>query len=179
MLDIDIKIAAPSQLMSDLIREAEKKAEDVIQKLKELSLTIALSESCTAGLVAALLANTNGASSVLWGSYVCYTQEAKVSMLCLDNDELLAYGLVSRETASSMAGMALKKSGADIAVSVTGIAGPDGDGRVQPGTVFIAAGSLNRGITEKEFHFEGSRNEVRFLAATAVLEEILGILSNN
>jgi len=163
---------------SDLKLHAEKKAEALVKKLKTLSLTVALAESCTAGMVSGLLANVAGASCVLWGSFVCYTQGAKVSMLGLDNDELSAYGLVSRETASSMAGGALQKSGADIAAAVTGLAGPDGDGSSVPvGTVWIASAVREGKVTAREFHFEGSRNTVRIRAATAVLEIIESLLT--
>ena len=157
----------------DLKIHAEKKAEALVQKLKTHSLTVALAESCTAGMVSSLLANVAGASSVLWGSFVCYTQEAKVSMLGVDNDELSAYGLVSRETASSMASCALQKSGADIAAAVTGLAGPDGDGSGVPvGTVWIASAVREGKVTAREFHFEGSRNNVRINAVLTILEII-------
>jgi len=152
---------------------AEKTAESVIEKLKSLSLKLALAESCTAGLVSGLLANTNGASSVLWGSFVCYTQEAKAQMLGLDNDRLTQSGLVNRETACSMAEGALKKSGADITAAVTGLAGPGGDGRVPVGTIWIAAARRNMNTEAKEFTFKGSRNSVRMQAAIAVLQEII------
>jgi len=157
---------------------AEKKARDVLQRIKELSMTLALSESCTAGLISSLLANVPGASTALWGSYVCYTQEAKVSMLGLDNEKLSVFGLVSKETVSSMAAMTLKKSGADIAVSVTGLAGPDGDGSCVPvGTVWIAAYFKDGDTSIREFHFEGSRNAVRLQAAIAALDLLQSALN--
>ncbi|MDR1838810.1 MAG: nicotinamide-nucleotide amidohydrolase family protein [Treponema sp.] len=162
----------------DLKIHAEKTAEALVQKLKTHSITVALAESCTAGMVSSLLANVAGASSVLWGSFVCYTQEAKISMLGLDNDELSAYGLVSGKTASSMASCALQKSGADIAAAVTGLAGPDGDGSGVPvGTVWIASAVRKGKVTVKEFHFEGSRNAVRIRAAIAILEIIESLAS--
>ena len=158
-------------LINELKIRAEKSARNVIQKLRELSITAALAESCTAGLVSAFLADTPGASAVLWGSYVCYTKEAKISMLGLDETFLTANGLVSRETALSMAAGVLKKSGADIAAAVTGLAGPDGDGSDLPvGTVWIAAAVRNGETLAKEFHFTGSRNEVRQNGAIAVME---------
>jgi len=166
--------------IDDLTIIAEKKAKSVIEKLKEKTLVLALAESCTCGLISGLLANTSGASAVLWGSFVCYTQEAKVKMLDLDNDALLANGLISSQTAESMAKGALKKSGADIAAAVTGLAGPLGDGRVPVGTVW-AATARSSGETEvKEFFFnsepidsEACRNIIRTSAAIAVLELIL------
>jgi PncC family amidohydrolase len=153
------------------IELAEEKARNVVQKLKERSLKLALCESCTAGLISALLADIPGASEALWGSLVCYTKEAKVSMLDLDSGKLTANGLVSRETAFSMAEMTLKKSSADLAISVTGLAGPDGDGSsATVGTVWIAAAIKSGDITVMEFHFEGSRNTVRLKAAIAALD---------
>ncbi|MCL2243038.1 MAG: CinA family protein [Treponema sp.] len=161
------------ELINELKIRAEKTARKVIQKLSWLSLTAALAESCTAGLVSAYMADTPGASGVLWGSYVCYTKEAKISMLGLDGGLLDVNGLVSRETAISMAEGALKKSGSDIAASVTGLAGPDGDGSDTPvGTVWIAAAIQNGQTTAKEFHFTGSRNVIRILAAVEVMESI-------
>jgi len=163
---------------SELIEKAEEKAARLVKRLKELSIKLCLAESCTAGAVSGLLAGVPGSSGVLWGGFVCYTQEAKVSMLGLDKDELDAEGLVSEKTARSMAVNALKKSGenspgaADIAASVTGLAGPSGDGSDVPvGTVWVAAASRG-GVTAKEFHFTGSRDEVRLLAAIEVMEII-------
>jgi len=154
-------------------KAAENKAQEALEKLKTHSLKLALAESCTAGLISALIADTQGASSYLWGSFVCYTREAKVSMLGLDNETLC---LVSRETAGAMAQSALKKSGADIAAAVTGLAGPQGDGSSVPvGTVWI---SIASGRTEiKEFHFSGGRNSIRYQAAIAVFNEIINALS--
>jgi PncC family amidohydrolase len=169
--------AAKSSDYIKLLSDAEEAAQALIYKLKG-SFTLALAESCTAGLVSSLLANAPGASSVLWGSFVCYTQEAKVSMLGLDNGKLSAYGLVSRETAADMANMALQKSGCEIAASVTGIAGPQGDGSDTPvGTVWVAAARRGGILKEKVFCFDGDRNEVRLKAAIAVIEIIQSILT--
>jgi len=161
-----------------LISQAERKAVCLIEKLKAVSKKLVLAESCTGGLISSLLAQVPGASGVLWGSFVCYTKEAKVSMLGLKESELSADGLVSEQTAYSMAAGALQKSGADISAAVTGLAGPDGDGSNVPvGTVWIAA-ALRGGETKvKMFNFKGSRNEVRLCAACAALEEIQEILT--
>jgi PncC family amidohydrolase len=157
----------------ELLEQAGKNAACLMEKLKALSLTVSLAESCTAGFISHLLACLPGASSVLWGSFVCYAKEAKVSMLNIDNNTLDTYGLVSRETACAMANGALQKSGANLAAAVTGLAGPDNDGSNTPvGTVWIAAVFQNKDAVAKEFHFSGSRNEIRIRAAAAVLEEI-------
>ncbi|MDR0465595.1 MAG: CinA family protein [Treponema sp.] len=159
-------------------KAAKNKAQEVLNNLKVHSIKLALAESCTAGLISALIADIQGASLYLWGSFVCYTQEAKVSMLDLDDERLAACGLVSRETADAMAKAAIKKSGANIAASVTGLAGPQGDGSNIPvGTVWISITQDNGKTETKEFHFTGSRNTVRYHAAIAVFDEIINALS--
>lgn len=164
-------------LNSELLLKAGKTAQTLMEKLKEKSVTLALSESCTAGLISALLACIPGSSNVLWGSFVCYTREAKKSMLGIDGTELDAAGLVSEKTAVFMASSALKKSGADYSASVTGLAGPDGDGSSVPvGTVWTAVAGKNGVIVSKEHHFKDSRNDVRLKAAISVFESILSFM---
>jgi len=163
---------------AELKSQAQKTAHTLVHKLKENSLTLALSESCTAGLVSSYIAGVPGASAVLWGSFVCYTPEAKVSMLGIDRELILTHGAVSRETASSMALGALQKSGADIAAAVTGLAGPDGDGsNTQVGTVWVAAARKGGTVTASEYRFTDCREAVRVRSAITVLETITGILS--
>jgi len=162
-----------SEDIADLSIHAVKTAQEVLKKLESLSFTLALAESCTAGIVSGFLANIPGASGVLWGSFVCYTKGAKISMLDLDPAALSFHGLVSRETAVSMAQGALRKSGAAVAASVTGLAGPDGDGSNVPvGTVWAAVSLWNKAPLAGEYHFSGSRNIVRIRAAIALLELI-------
>jgi PncC family amidohydrolase len=162
---------------TELKTQAEKTAQTLVHELKERSLTLALSESCTAGLVSSFIAGVPGASAVLWGSFVCYTPEAKVSMLGVDKVALSTHGAVSKETASSMALGALQKSGADIATAVTGLAGPDGDGSNVPvGTVWIAAVQKGGTIRVNKHFFTDCREAVRLRCVIAVLETILGIL---
>jgi len=164
-------------LPAELIIRAEKTAEQTVENLKACSIKLALAESCTAGLVSSFLAEVPGASDVLWGSFVCYTKEAKVFMLGLNESEIEKYGLVSEETACKMAENALEKSGAEIAASVTGLAGPGGDGSKTPvGTVWIAA-AVRQKTERKKYHFSGGRNEVRLRAAIAVLEMINNIIA--
>ena len=156
----------------DLQSRAQVLAEELIRLLHAGSHSLVVAESCTAGIVSSLLARIPGASAVLWGSFVCYTREAKQSMLGLDPRRLGRFGLVSGETVCDMAVGALEKSGASVAAAVSGLAGPDGDGsKVPVGTVWVAAALRGKGITGvREFHFSGSRNEIRLKAALAVLE---------
>jgi PncC family amidohydrolase len=151
---------------------ARTEALELIQKLSSASLSLVLAESCTAGLTTDLLAQVPGASRVLWGSFVCYSIDAKERMLGIDGGLIRKYGAVSKETACAMAEAALGRSGADMAAAVTGLAGPDGDGSSVPvGTVWIGVairGGQSRGSV---FHYIGSRNEVRLAAALDTLRE--------
>jgi PncC family amidohydrolase len=150
----------------------------LVERLTALGKTFAAAESCTAGLVADMIASVPGASRVFWGSFVTYMIDAKAVMLGLDRAVLGKYGAVSRETACAMAEAALAKSGADAAVSVTGLAGPDGDGTSVPvGTVWVATALADGESAARVFHFEGKREAVRRAAAEAALQETLDRLS--
>lgn len=145
---------------------------ELIQTLSSASLFFVVAESCTAGLVADLIAQVPGASRVFWGSFVCYSIEAKHRMLGVDRGFILKYGAVSRETVCAMAEAALIRSGADIAAAVTGLAGPDGDGSSAPvGTVWIGTALRGGQSRASVFHYTGSRNEVRLAAALDTLRE--------
>jgi PncC family amidohydrolase len=153
-------------------------ARKLVELLSASSRTLALAESCTAGLGADMLARIPGASKVFWGSFVCYTVDAKVRMLGLDRAEVERAGAVSGETARSMARGALDRSGAHVAGAVTGLAGPDGDGTAVPvGTVWIALADRKRECRARIFHFDGSRNGVRNAAAVKLAEELLNFLT--
>jgi PncC family amidohydrolase len=152
-------------------------AEDLIQRAAAAGLTLAAAESCTAGLAADLLARVPGASRVFWGSFVSYTPAAKTEMLGVDAKLLDRYGAVSRETARAMAEGALARSGADLAVSVTGLAGPEGDGSGVPvGTVWIGIARRGGESRASLYRYTGSRNEVRRRAARDALEALRGEL---
>ena len=114
----------------------EELVEVVVRLLKEKHLTIASAESATAGLFASTIADVPGASEVLHYSYVTYSKEAKIS-LGVPAETIDTYGVVSPETAESMAAAARKASGADIGISVTGYAGPDADPGHSAGEAYI------------------------------------------
>ena len=157
--------------------KAQETARHLVESLSRKRLTLALAESCTAGLVADLLAQSSGASAVLWGSFVCYTPDAKVRMLGLDSNYLEQYGLVSKETARAMALHALEQSGASFAAAVTGIAGPLSDKSETPvGTVWTAV-AWQGNCREKELYFQGTRAAIRMQAAAAVVKEMLDIVN--
>jgi PncC family amidohydrolase len=160
--------------MSDL-GDPPAPAAELVKLLTERSKMIALAESCTAGLAADMIARYPGASKVLWGSFVTYTADAKTRMLGVPKELIEAHGAVSRPVSLAMAEGALERSGASWAVSITGLAGPGGEG-APVGTVWIGlAGPAGKGAQPeaKRFLFEGSRNEVRAAAAAAALKELL------
>ena len=113
----------------------------VIRKMTGKGLKLATAESCTGGLIADRITDVPGASAVLTHGFVTYANEAKVSLLGVSEESLAAQGAVSEEVCSQMVAGALERSGADIAVAVTGIAGPGGGSDEKPvGTVFIGVG---------------------------------------
>lgn len=127
-------------LPSDIVELAEK----VIAAHRERGTTIALAESCTGGLVAAALTEVPGSSAVLDRAFVSYSNEAKMEMLDVPSDLIETFGAVSIAVAWSMAQGALNNSQADIAVAITGIAGPDGGSDLKPvGTVVFAVAKRN------------------------------------
>jgi PncC family amidohydrolase len=149
-------------------------AATLVRRMEGLGKKAVAAESCTAGLVADLIARIPGASQVFWGSFVTYSIDAKIRMLGIDGALIQKFGAVSRETALAMAGGALAKSGADYAVAVTGLAGPDGDGSGVPvGTVWVATAAVRGESRSAGFKFPGERNEVRAAAAEKAITELL------
>ena len=152
-------------------------AEQLVQLLKDRSMFITAAESCTAGLLADIIGRIPGASACFWGSFVCYTTQAKIHMLGIKEELLSEYGAVSEQTARAMALGALEKSGVDLAVSITGLAGPGSDGSALAlGTVWIATALRTAGPEDTEavkFHFSGERNNIRKQAAEKALEQII------
>ena len=115
----------------------EELNEVVVRILKEKGLTIASSESCTGGLFAAAITDVPGASEVLSSSYITYSNESKINEIGVPADTIERFGVVSKETAIAMAAGTKKRSGADIAVSITGFAGPESDPGHEAGEAYI------------------------------------------
>ncbi|RST31110.1 CinA family protein [Sphingomonas ginkgonis] len=126
--------------MTDLLSpELVDKARQVIEANRAAGRRIALAESCTGGLVSAALTEIPGSSDVFEVGFVTYSNEAKSSALRISEDIISTFGAVSVATAWQMARGALEKSGADVAVAITGIAGPGGGSATKPvGTVVFA-----------------------------------------
>jgi nicotinamide-nucleotide amidase len=137
--------------------------------LRGKGMTLAIAESCTGGLVGHMLTSEPGASDYLLVDAVTYANSAKTRLLGIDEDVIRGHGAVSQEVAAAMAEGVKRVSGADLALALTGIAGPTGGTAVRPiGTVFIAVASP-AGTTVKERHFAGDRRQIQVLSAYAGL----------
>jgi len=132
---------------------------------------IVLAESCTGGLISALLTEVPGSSSVVERGFVTYSNAAKSQCLGIDADMITAYGAVSHQIAAAMASGALEKSHADIAVAVTGVAGPAGGSLAKPvGLVHIAATDRHDVTMHRECKFgDIGRSEIRLKTTIAAL----------
>lgn len=156
-----------------------KLAQRVIEENKAIGRTVALAESCTGGLVSAALTEIPGSSAVLGSGYVTYSNDAKMKMLGVAEDIIDTFGAVSVAVAWAMAQGALKKSGADIAVAISGVAGPDGGTEKKPvGTVVFAVAEKGQSpedvnADKKQFGSDKSRAEIRSYAAIHALELLL------
>jgi nicotinamide-nucleotide amidase len=142
----------------------------LVRLLTERKQTLALAESCTGGYIANRITNVPGASRVLWGGAVSYANSAKSKWLGVSEATLLAHGAVSKETAREMAEGAQRASDADFAISVTGIAGPDGGTDEKPvGTVFIGFADAN-GSRVYKFMNRYDRETFKYVTSQQALE---------
>ncbi len=134
----------------------------LLDLLREKGLTVAFAESCTAGMALSTLADVAGSSAVLLGGVVTYNNEMKNRLLGVSTKILSTAGAVSGPAAAAMAEGCLDRTGADLTLSFTGIAGPGGGTEAIPaGTVWIACARAGTSTVVKRFHFTGDRNRVR------------------
>jgi nicotinamide-nucleotide amidase len=149
-------------------------ASELVKRLTAKSWKLATAESCTGGLVAATITEISGSSAVFDRGFVTYSNEAKTQLLAVPNELISRHGAVSEEVARAMAEGALWHSRADIAVSVTGIAGPSGGSTDKPvGLVHFACATKQRTVHVKK-QFDGlDRVGVR-QAAVAVALQLVG-----
>jgi nicotinamide-nucleotide amidase len=151
-------------------------ARRVVEENRAAGRKVAVAESCTGGLVAAAITEIPGSSAVLDRAFVTYSNEAKRGMLGVAGDVIDAFGAVSIACVYAMAQGALENSNADVAVAISGIAGPDGGTEQKPvGTVVFARAM--RGAEEREAESKlfaaGDRSEVRRQATLCALELLL------
>ena len=187
--EIDVKVlarAASPALARDLCEratlDAKTRLADVVygegedtfagvlgRQLRSKGYTLAIAESCTGGLVGHMLTREPGASEFLLVDAVTYANSAKTRLLGVDEDVIRGHGAVSPEVAAAMAEGVKRVSGADIALALTGVAGPTGGSEEKPvGTIFVAVAAAGA-TTVKERHYPGDRQQIQTLAAYAGL----------
>ena len=146
----------------------------VYDKLKKQGKTLATAESCTGGLIGATITAVPGVSECYGFGVVTYANEAKEKLLGVKKETLETLGAVSEETACQMAEGALKLSGADVAVAVTGIAGPGGGSAEKPvGLVYVGIAVKDKEPKAVKNVFDGDRDEVRASTVKKALELVL------
>ncbi len=158
---------------------SEDEIEDsVVRLLTEKNLILSMAESCTGGLTASRIVNVSGASEVFKQSFITYCNEAKRDLLGVKEETLNKYTAVSQECAAQMASGCKERTGSDIAVSVTGYAGPHDSESEPKGLVYIGC-AYKDNVTVKEFRFSGTRTKIRENAAIKALNIIREIILEN
>lgn len=196
--EIEVKVLARGADRSAAVALAERASTEVRARLGEViygqgddtyagvvgralrtrGWTLAIAESCTGGLVGHLLTREPGASDYLLLDAVTYANSSKQAVLGVDEDALRGHGAVSAEVATRMADGARRVSGSDVALAITGIAGPTGGTDAKPiGLVYLAV-STSKGTIVKEQHFGGERHWIQTLAAYVGLEMVRAACKN-
>ncbi|MBY5418969.1 CinA family protein [Rhizobium leguminosarum] len=154
-------------------------AEAIIRDFTAAGLMISTAESCTGGLIAGALTEISGSSAVVDRGFITYTNSAKIEMLGVQTETLLRFGAVSEETARQMVHGALFRSRAEIAVAVTGIAGPGGGSAEKPvGLVHLAAKSRAGALIHRQMLYgDIGRSEVRLATIRTALEMVRSFLA--
>ncbi|MCJ8051778.1 CinA family protein [Shinella curvata] len=163
--------------MSFWPEDIEETARSIVADFTEKKLLIATAESCTAGLIAGVITEIPGSSTVFDRGFVTYSNEAKREMIGVANATLKAHGAVSRPTALEMAQGAIGNSGANISIAVTGIAGPGGGTEEKPvGLVHLAAARTGHETLHREMRYgDIGRNAVRLATVRTALEMLIEI----
>ena len=167
--------------MTEIIEDLARQLGDL---LKNKEIEISTAESCTGGLVAAAITSIAGSSGWFDRGFVTYSNEAKMEMLGVQAETLDEFGAVSEETAREMSAGALLLSYAEVSVSITGIAGPDGGSDDKPvGTIWFAwsmkTGGLEIDTQTKQELFSGDRESIRQQAVVTALEGLIDLTSGS
>ena len=152
--------------------------EELSLLLAQKNMRLVTAESCTGGMIAAAMTDRSGSSSIFERGYITYSNESKIEELGVKSETIESHGAVSEETAREMAQGALKHSHADIALSVTGIAGPNGGTREKPvGLVYIGIALQNQQPHAVKNLFDGDRTTIRQATVEKALELLIEKLS--
>ncbi|MBQ4874524.1 MAG: CinA family protein [Rickettsiaceae bacterium H1] len=151
------------------------KTKEHVALLMSYNIKVATAESCTGGLLAAYLTAIPGSSAIFDRAFVTYSNEAKTDLLGVSKTDIDRFGAVSGEVAAAMASGALKKSLSDLAIGITGIAGPGVEIKEKPiGLVYL--GIAYKTVHVQKYNFTGERNEIRsstVMAALNIIEKFL------
>ncbi len=155
----------------------------LVQQLSELLIErgwmIATVESCTGGMIAESITRMPGSSDWFERGFVTYSNDAKQELVGVSSESLHDHGAVSSAVAREMAVGGIQSSRADLAVSVTGVAGPDGGSEEKPvGTVWIAWADRNGKVIDQEYLFSGDRQQVRLTSAQSAFAGAIKILNS-
>lgn len=155
-------------------KEIRDLSETLIEECQGAGLSLTAAESCTGGLIAGALTTVPGASNTFGRGWVTYSNEAKTDLLGVPETYFAQVGAVSEEVARAMAEGALERAETDLAIAVTGIAGPGGGSKEKPvGLVHIAAARRGRETMHERHVFPGDRDAVRDAAVAAGLRLLL------
>ncbi|MDR2860457.1 MAG: competence/damage-inducible protein A [Elusimicrobiota bacterium] len=197
MIDVKYSVSGLNEMLIDqtmknIKSEIEKLLKDNIfgyakdtlqgivgQLLKEKNKTLSLAESCTGGMIAQKITDISGSSAYFMGSAITYSNDSKIKLLGVKEETLKNFGAVSAQTAEEMAQGALKLYSADFALSVTGIAGPDGGSKEKPvGLVYIGIAS-KKAVKSYEYNFIGNRHDIRERTANTALNLLRLTIKNS
>jgi nicotinamide-nucleotide amidase len=154
---------------------------DLVHELTELlaakNMTLVTAESCTGGLLAATITHKSGVTRVYECGFVTYSNDSKTDLIGVDPKILETHGAVSPQTAEAMARGAIEKTKAHLAVSITGIAGPDGGTAKKPvGLVYFGYALKGGSVGSLEHRFSGSRQEIQTAATIMALKHLIAVL---
>jgi nicotinamide-nucleotide amidase len=150
--------------------------EELGEKLRDRKLTIAVAESCTGGLLGSKITDVPGSSEYFLGGVIAYQNEVKESLLHVPQDVIASHGAVSAQTVEAMASGCRELFKCDIAVSITGIAGPGGGSAEKPvGLTYIGLTTAS-GVISRRFQWDGSRIQNKESSVRAAMEMILATL---
>lgn len=154
------------------------KANTILDACKRHGTHVATVESCTGGLLGAVLTELPGSSRMFTHGFITYANEAKTEMVGVSSELIKTHGAVSERVARAMAEGALNSSSADLAVSITGVAGPDGGTADKPvGTVHFACAMKGKSTLHRHQHFTGDRSAIRLAAVDYALDIIIAELT--
>ena len=164
--------------MDDIYGSIKELSANIVKKCSEQGLKVTTAESCTGGMISAAITSVSGSSSVIELGICSYSNRIKREVLGVSELTLDKLSEYSMECADEMAKRALKLSGADFAVSTSGVAGPSGGTDTNPvGTVYISVCSKERTVTEKHVFEDRGRDYIRAAATKKALSMLLEIIS--